>query len=130
LNVDLSEVVATAEQLDEASDWSMWTAALDMKMQFITGPAAAHFFKFCRRADLGAVLCAAEVHNCEGELQVAITEFEDGTRPDPEDVMLVVKHWMADPKPSQIIAVAPASARALVTAIGPSEAARVKLGGC
>ena len=117
-----SEVLATGEQLEEASDWAGWARALPQTFSHITGPDAGHWFKFCRRADLGAELCSPHLHQSDGELSIPIEEFADGTPPDPDDVLLVVKHWMADAKPYQVLAVAPARARTLLLLAGPSEA--------
>ena len=77
-----------------------------IKVSNITGPHAPHLLKFVRRADIGVPLTQAG-HHVSAELGVEVDDFTDMAK-SAEDVMMVVKHWMSDVRPQQIIAMVPA----------------------
>jgi len=105
------QLQASAAKLDQVADWKSWINQLQLKVKNMTGPGSPHYFKFVRRGDLGMPLLAEHGHAGSGELAVEIEDFPARQRKDPKDVLLVVKAFMADRRPQQVIALAPASLR-------------------
>ena len=98
-------------KLDETARWSDWVTQLRVRLKYITGPGAPHMLKFVRRCDLGMPLSQEHGHCGADELSLAVDDFAARQPRSADDIMLVVKHHMADRRPSQIIAVAPAAFR-------------------
>ena len=44
---------AKAYKFDEAAKWVKWAEEVDLAMSALTGPAAPHYFRICRRKHLG-----------------------------------------------------------------------------
>ncbi len=100
---------ASAGKLDQAATWKHWVCQLRLKFKNMTGPGSPHYFKFVRRCDLGLPLMKEHGHLGSSELAYEITDFPHNQHKDPKDVMLVVKSFMADRRPLQVVAIAPVS---------------------
>jgi hypothetical protein len=98
-----------AYKLDETARWSAWVSQVRVRLKYISGHGAPHMLKFVRRVDLGMPLSHEHGHCGTDELSLAIDDFAGRHQRSADDIMLVVKHHMADRRPSQIIAVAPAA---------------------
>ena len=68
-------------------------------------------FKFVTRCDLGMPLNPEHGHTGHKENEVAVEDLPKMFKKSPDDVMLVVKQYMSDPQPMQIICLVPAHFR-------------------
>ena len=94
---------AMAYKLDEAPEWAQWAEEVDLSMSALTGPAAPHYFRTCRRRHLGTMSDAA------AEAAASHRADHRGYQPSGDDVVLVVKDRMASVEVSQIILMLPAA---------------------
>ena len=89
---------AEAYKLDQVSNWKAFTAQTGIS---ILGMRRVHYFRVCRRVDIGA-----ETLNNVADLE----EFPFGAiQPHPEDIFLVTKRWIHDTAIARVIALIPAN---------------------
>lgn len=100
---------ARSYKLDQVAHWAAWASQLQVKLRYITGPGAPHMLKFVRRGDLGMPLKLEHGHCGVAELGCEIDDLPQRFPRRADDIMLVVKHHMADKAPSQVLALVPAS---------------------
>ena len=72
-----------------------------------------HYFRICLRRDLGFPL-ESQGHDCLQELAMQIDDFADHIPRHDDDIMLVVKAYLASNRPHQVIALCPASRAARI----------------
>ena len=95
-----SKEATLAYKLDEAPDWETWWDEVNVEMSRLTGERAPHYFRICRRHDLG--------QGCDLAAEKAVAaEQHRGSQPSGGDVMLVIKHYMHSAQVSQILTVWP-----------------------
>ena len=95
---------ARAYKLDEVADWHDWWDELGLNLSRLTGPEAPHWFRICRRKDLGTL------PNTQAERTTPWQVFPGNAPAAADDVMLVVKDRMASPDVLQVLTVLPAAA--------------------
>jgi hypothetical protein len=95
-----AKVVAT--KLDQCADWNAWGARVGINFEGHAQKGAPHYFRFCRREDLGMPL-PDQGHSGAAERREICGDFRVKR---PGDVLLVVKHWLADAETVQVLAVA------------------------
>ena len=95
---------AKAYKLDEATEWVKWAEEVDLAMSALTGPAAPHYFRICRRKHLGTLTVCGD-----GTAEAAACHRAEhrGYQPNGNDVVMVVKDRMASLEVSQIIWMVP-----------------------
>ena len=88
---------AAAYKLDQVSNWKAFTAQTGIS---ILGMRRVHYFRICRRVDIGS-----ETLSNVADLE----EFPYGSiQPHPEDIFLVTKRWLHDVAIARVIALIPA----------------------
>ena len=92
-----------AYKLDQVADWHDWWGELDLSLSRLTGPLAPHFFRLCRRRDLGAAPGGGS------ETALPAQPLPGAPPPALDDVMLVVKDRMADQQVLQVATLLPAA---------------------
>ena len=110
------ETNVVASKLDQTADWKPWGARANIQITGHAQRGAPHYFRICRREDIGLALNHG--HNGNSELEVEVVDFGAGVPKSADDVMVVVKHFMHDSRPQQIIALVPASEREAILASG------------
>ena len=97
---------AMAYKLDEAPEWVQLAEEVDLSMSALTGPAAPHYFRTCRRRHLGTMSAHGDAAAEGGASHRA---DHRGYQPSGDDVVLVVKDRMASTEVSQIILMLPSA---------------------
>ena len=85
---------ASCTKLDQVGEWKNWFSHLQAQ---IKGMHDIHWLKFCRREDLGVA----------AQAPIEMDDFPMNTPRSGGDIMIVVKQWMADKDPLQVIAFLP-----------------------
>lgn len=96
-----SREAALAYKLDEAADWHSWWSDNHFSLSHMTGPNAPHWFRVCLLGDVGAAHLS--------EQDVPVTSPAGMPRPDPGDVVVVIRSRMASPTVQQVLRLVPAS---------------------
>ena len=78
---------AMAYKLDEAPEWVQWAEEVDLSMSALTGPAAPHYFRTCRRRHLGTMSAHGDAAAEGGASHRA---DHRGYQPSGDDVVRVV----------------------------------------
>ena len=88
---------AKAYKLDESARWTAWAESVGLALSNLTGPEAPHYFRICRRRDVG-------IGGIEGDGQAEARVQHDsrGLPLDLDDVVMVVKDRMASTTVLQI----------------------------
>jgi hypothetical protein len=94
---------AKAYKLDEAVEWVKWVEEVDLAMPALTGLAAPHYFRICRRKHLGTLTACGD-----GTAEAAACHRAEhrGYQPNGSDVVMV-KDSMASLEVSPIILMVP-----------------------
>ena len=116
-----SRVASRAYKLDEAAAWRQWWDEVGLSFTQVTGPDAPHWFRFCALRDLGA-------HDRE-ETEQTLTSVTGLPPPCPDDIVMVVKAHMADPKVLQVVRVLSAADRSQAWLVQPQGLHHRRLGG-
>lgn len=93
---------AKAYKIDESADWAEWWDQTSLSLSSLTGPEAPHYFRFCRRCDLGLLDSHGHLGRDERECPV---ERSWEAEPHGEDVIMVVKARASSLKISQVVEV-------------------------
>ena len=100
---------ALAYKLDNAAQWVPWLEETNVQMTALTGPEAPHSFSLVKRKNLGFVAVGDGKAEWTTIVQARLpVKGESNPAPDLEDVVMVVKDWMASAV-AQIVVVIPAS---------------------
>jgi len=110
-----SNLAASAYKLDEVALWKDWGNPVGVKFTGHAQLASPHYFRLCRRVDIGMHISEAG-HAGSSENNVSIIDFEPGVPRSADDICLVIKKFMADTCPAQILAVLPACRKAGILA--------------
>lgn len=105
---------AIAGKVDETAEWQDWGNRVACRITGHAQRGAPHYFRIARREDVGSFAIDGQGHHHQEERFVEVTDFPEGAPRSPDDIMLVVKHRLADTRPTQVIAVCPAWRRATV----------------
>lgn len=97
-----------AYKLDQIADWESWADHLNLNITNITGPGSCHYFRYCRRQDLGQPFLD-HGHSYSEEAMTPVEDFAPDVPRHADDVMCVVKAYLSSRKVLQIKAVCPAS---------------------
>lgn len=99
---------ATAYKMDQAADWEEWWEQVPLTLSNLTGPEAPHYFRVCRREDLG--LLDRHGHAGSEETQCQIDRLLS-TPPKAEDLLMVVKSRVSSLRVLQVVELMSAGAR-------------------
>ena len=84
----------TSHKHDASADWNAWLGEVPLNFTAITGPAAPHHFRICRRCHLSSLdLANAKLTYCS---QLREADSQD-------DLMLALYQFMSDPQPYQVV---------------------------
>jgi hypothetical protein len=109
---------ASAYKLDEAANWETWWGQVPLNIEDMCQEGAPHYFRVCRRADLGSL--NSHGHDpCAETRSTAQAAYDDP--PNGEDLMIVTKDRIASRKIAQVYAVLPQRLRATIVQRQPSE---------
>ena len=97
---------AVAYKLDEAARWIEWAEETNLRMSALTGPAAPHYFRICRRRHVGL---GGPAGDASAEQRAEHLADHRGLQPNGDDVVMIVKDRMASAEISQIILMTPAA---------------------
>ncbi len=111
-----SRLGAMAYKLDETADWEEWWNQVPAHFSNLCGPEAPNYFRVCRRGDIGLL----DMHSHLGKDELACEvdhNFDDGTVPCGEDIMVVIKPRISSMRVTQVAEVMPAKSLRLLTRI-------------
>ena len=106
-----SRTASKAYKLDEAAAWRPWWDEVWLSFSQVTGPEAPHLFRFCALRDLGA--------HAREETEETLTSVAGLPPPSPDDISMIVKAHMADPKVLQVVRVLSAVDRTQLQLLQP-----------
>ena len=113
------DVVAYPYVLNTVAAWTEMLSKIDevlTSVKYHNVPDAAHFFLACRRSDL-----AQQLRSLGGDIVTTEIEDLDEVWPkSPDDVFLILRHYLASREVDQVIVVAPASLASKFDSLQPT----------
>ena len=101
---------AFATKLDETACWQEWSDRANIKFAGHAQKGSPHYMRICRREDIGLPL-NEQGHPNSSETLIPLDDFPEGQPRHGDDIVVVIKEWLADLAPIQIIVLVPVSLR-------------------